>query len=280
MEIINYTRTYQDYLNELNEQLELLCDYCRQMDQGNLRYAKPLATLVRVLVHQTPKSNSLFYLMGKQQSMKFCSSSKTYQNKKNIIYLVTLIHVAKKISFELDGLKIKPVYVPNLDRNINHMRWLKYDDWYENIVFINNKENNDGLIKLEQEPGSKLTISRKKIITYFANKAGGAHFSKKVDEDLYYLSKSLSSMEYEDVKPQNLYKPGEKYVPGIPIENSLHAALRQIAYELIQTIVREFGLKPTYVGTHKDILGYDVDKAAYEMCVRFNPKTREVSTTH
>lgn len=276
---MKYIKTQQDLKVELSEQLDVLCDFCKQIDNGKLHYAKHLATLLRVLVHLTPDSKSLFYLLNKQHSMKFCSTGKTYPKYKDIIYLLTLITPARKFIVNGGSLESELVFVPNLNKNKNPMKWISFDKWYRDPVFIFNKESNDGLIMLEQKPGSKLVVSRSKIITYFANKDGGAHVDDQVNLDMYSLSKSLSSMEYEDIKPQTTYKPGEKYVPGIPIQNSLHAALRQIAYEIITTIHKEFGLQPSYNPSHQNILGYEIGET-HDHCVRFNPSTRQVSTTY
>lgn len=276
---MKYTKTRQDYIVELGEQFDLLCDYCKQLDNGKLHYSKPLATLIRVLVHLTPDSKSLFYHLKKQHLMKFCSTSKTYPKYNDIIYLMTLINPARKFSIKDGNLESELVFVPNLDKNRNPSRWISFDKWYSDPILITNKENNDGLILLEQKPGSKLVITRKKVITYFANKDGGGHVDSEVDLDMFNLSKSLSSMEYEDVKPQSSYNPGEQYVPGLPIKNSLHAILRQIAYELIITISNEFAMVPSYNPSHQTILGYEIGET-HDTCVRFNPSTRQVSTTY
>lgn len=51
-----------------------------------------------------------------------------------------------------------------------------------------------------------------------------------------------------------------QFVPGIPIKNPLQSALRQIAYEIITTIHKEFGLLPSYDPTHQNILGYEISE--------------------
>ncbi|PFL23253.1 hypothetical protein COJ07_06665 [Bacillus cereus] len=275
-----YRKTEKDYLDDLSEQLDLLIDYCAQIDQGKLLYTKPMGALLRVLVHQTPKSTSLFTHLQRQHLMKFCSTSNTYPNNDNIIFLMTLITPAQKLPVS-SGQIINSdlVFVPNLNRNKNHKSWITFDQWYNSPIFIVNKESDDGLIMLEQKPGSKLVITRKMIITYFSNKDGGTHVDSQVNVDMYNLSKSLSSIAYHDTKSQHSYKPGEKYVPGIPYQNSLHAALRQIAHEIISTIQREFGLKFSYNPSHTNIIGYKIEET-FDTCIRFDPKTRRTSITN
>lgn len=280
MVAIKYTKTESDYLDDLNDQLELLIDYCQQMDQGKLLYSKPMATLLRVLVHQTPGSTSLFTHLNKQRSMKFCSTSKIYSEHNDILYLVTLITPGKKAIIR-DGRVIDYEYnfVPNLDRNTNHKNWITFDEWYNLPIYIVNKDSDDGLIMLEQRQGSKLVVARKDVITFFSNKDGGAHVDAKLNIDMHSLSKSLSSAAYEDIKPQSSYRPGEKYVPGIPYQNTLHAALRQITHEMILTIRKEFGLRFSYNPSHKSIIGYKIDRT-YDTCVRYDPVTRQISTSN
>jgi hypothetical protein len=246
-----------------------------------MNYALPLATLIRVLVRDgSPSSKSLFYLLNKKETMKFCSTSNVYRAHDNILYLLTLITAAYKPVIE-NGRIInqEPVFVPNLNRNITHKNWISFDEWFNCPIFIYNKESYDGLIKLEQTEDSKLIISRWDIINYFSNKSGGTHISPKVNMDMYTLEKGLGSMEYQDIKPPESYKPGEKHVPGIPFRGPLHAAIRQIAHELILTIRREFNMGRNYNPSHKKIIGHTIEKAT-DRCVRFNPVTRQVSINH
>lgn len=278
---MNYSRTESDYLEELSTQSELLIDYCDQLDSGKTNYVLPLATLIRVLVRDgSPSSKSLFYLLNKKETMKFCSTSTVYKDYEDVLYLLTLITPAYKPIID-NGRIInqESVFVPNLNRNVTHKNWVSFDDWFNYPVFIYNKGSNDGLIKLEQTKESKLLVSRWDIINYFSNKSGGTHVSQKVNMDMYTLEKGLSSMEYHDNKPIESYRPGEKHVPGIPFKGPLHAAIRQIAHEIILTIRKEFNMGRNYNPSHKKIIGYTIEKAT-DRCVRFNPLTRQMSINH
>ncbi|TDT83164.1 hypothetical protein DEU41_0605 [Bacillus sp. AG1163] len=275
---MNYKRTENDYLEELSNQSELLIDYCDQLDSGKMNYALPLAALIRVLVRDGgPNSKSLFYLLNKKETMKFCSTSNIYPDYDDILYLLTLITPAYKPVID-NGRVInqEPVFVPNLNRNTAHKNWISFDEWFNYPVFIYNKGSNGGLIKLEQTEDSKLSISRWDIINYFSNKSGGTHIAQKVNMDMYTLEKGLSSMEYQDIKPLESYRPGEKHVPGIPIKGPLHAAIRQIAHELILTIRKEFNIGRNYNPSHKKIIGYTIEKIP-NRCIKFNPVTRQIS---
>ena len=47
--------------DKLKVQLELLRSYTEHFDSGMIHMALPMATQVRVLIHQTDKSNSLLH---------------------------------------------------------------------------------------------------------------------------------------------------------------------------------------------------------------------------
>jgi len=275
---MNYSKNEEDYLEDLSEQTDLLIDYCQQLDNGKLSYAKPLATLIRVLI-QDGKYPSLLTLLNKKDSIKYCSTTNDYSDHDDIIYLVTLITVANKPKI-IDGVVKgnEPIFVPMLNSNSKNKRWIDFDDWYKSPVIIYNKESHDGLIKLEKSDDSILNKNRYDIINYFANKSGGAHVSGKVNTDMFTLEKGLSSMEYQDTKNQSDYKHGERYVAGIPIKSPLHAAIRQIGHEMIYTIRKGFNIRKSYNPSHKDIIGYKLP-TSFERCVRFNPENRQMSIT-
>lgn len=273
---MNYTKSENDYLDELNEQTDLLIDYCSQLDQGKTSYSKPLATLIRVLI-QDGRYPSLFKLLDKKDSIKYCSTTGDYSNFDDIIYLLSLIAVVDKPIIENGSIKqhVKS-FIPMLNSNKINKKWIDFNDWYKSPVFIYNKESNDGLIKLDKTKDSLLVKNRYDIINYFANKGGGAHVSQKVNKDMFELEKGLSSMEYVDNQDVTALKKGDKHIPGIPIENSLHAALRQIGHEMIYTIRKGFNIRKSYNPSHKDIIGYKFTGLS-DRCVRFNPETRKMN---
>ncbi|WP_373836173.1 hypothetical protein [Jeotgalibaca arthritidis] len=276
---MNYKKTEADYLEELNEQTELLIDYCLQLDKGKTSYSKPLATLIRVLI-QDGKFKSLFTLLGKKDSIRYCSTAGNYSDCDDILYLLTLITVIDMQIIENDKLKgYEKIFVPMLNSGKVNKRWIAFDDWYKSPVLIYNKESNDGLIKLEKTQESLLIKNRYDIINYFANKGGGAHVSEKVNKDMFELEKGLASMEYVDVQDMTTLNNGDKHIPGVPIGNSLHAALRQIGHEMIYTIRKGFNIRKSYNPSHKNLIGYKL-AGLPERCVRYNSETREMSISN
>lgn len=276
---MNYTKTEKDYLIELSEQADLLIDYCEQLDKGKMSYAKPLATLIRVLV-QDGKYPSLFTLLNKKGSITYCATSKDYSEHEDILYLLSLITVANKPIIQ-NGRVVgqRAIFVPMLNSRKEPKRWTDFENWYKSPVFIYNKKSNDGLIYLEKEPGTLLIKSRYDVINYFANKGGGAHVSEKVNNDMYELERGLASMEYVDAVPLESMAAGQKHVPGIPIENSLHAALRQIGHEMIYVIRKGFNIRKSYNPSHSNVIGYKLT-GLEDRCVRYNPETRQITLSN
>lgn len=273
-----YEKNHQDFLDDLDEQVELIRDYCKFLDQGKMHFSKPLATAIRVLVHQTNSSTSLLKHLNVLDSMSFLSTSKKYETEDDIIILVTLITAAEKVKIKRDKIiKKETIYVPNLNKNNNKTRWLGYEDWYKNeSILISNEITDEGLVPLYTAKSDRLIASRMSIVTFFSNKDGGAHIDRKSEKALYRLSKNISSFDYRNTKPLNTYKRGDRHVPGDPIKYPLQAALRQIAHELLLSVDKQFGLDLDYQYSHTDILGYDL-YTFKNYCVTFNPDNREMS---
>lgn len=273
-----YIKTHQDFLEELNEQIELITDYCSALDQGKMHFSKPLATALRVLVHQTGSSTSLLKHLGVLSDMKFVSTSKHYDTDDDIILFLSLISAAEKVKIKRNKIvKREYIFVPNLNSNIHEPIKLNYQDWYENEkVLISNEITDDGLINLYTHNSQKLIASRKSIIDFFANKDGGAHVDSKSEKSLYRLSRNMSSFDYVEKKPFNTYRPGDRHVPGEPIKYTLQAALRQIAHELIISLTDKFELQLKYNPSHQKILGYNLSEC-FNLCVTFNSKNREMN---
>lgn len=226
-------RDNDDYLETLHEQLDFLIDSCEKFDMGKFHYAKQIATQVRVLVHQTNLSTSLLTWLEKQDTMTFCSTASL---PKNAIYFISFITLVNRIILNESGSKsIEHTFLPILNSNKTvGKKWINFENWYNHPVLI-------------CKPTS---ISRKDIIMYLSNKDGGAHVDSYVDENIYKISKGIESLVYATDKPleEDPYQKGEPYI------NLINAAARQIAHELILSIRKEFGIRPSYNPTHKYLL--------------------------
>lgn len=232
---INIERESSDYIEALEEQLEFLINNCKNFDSGNFKYAKQIATNIRVLVHDTRTSQSLLQLLNRKESMKFLT---TVSSPKNVVFQIGLvIPVDVFIQSDSNHYTSEPWFIPTFTKSKNK-KWVSFDTWYSQNV-------------LTCDPTS---FSRKQLITYVANKDGGAHIDKSLPEDFYHLSKGISSMLYRNHGPINTHN----YEKGEPYKYLHLSSIRQIAHELILSLRKEFGLSLNYNPTIKSFTNQDI----------------------
>lgn len=214
-------RNVSDYLDSLNEQMEFIVNACKLYDEGNYFYAKQIATHIRVLVHDTKQSISLFNLMEKKDTMKFCSTASF--PKKAVLHISFISPVNKVI----DG-KSEHTFVPNLNESgsKSNKKWVNFETWYDQKVLVSGEN----------------TFTRKDMILYLANKDGGAHIDPYIEERYYKISKGLESFLYSSSGPSERLSPNQDK----PFLNLINAAVRQIAHELILSIRKNFNIRPNY----------------------------------
>ncbi|MGH2116569.1 hypothetical protein [Aerococcus sp. L_32] len=235
MKNINIERESSDYIEALEEQLEFLINNCKMFDSGNFKYAKQIATNIRVLVHDTKTSQSLLQLLNRKESMKFLT---TVSSPKNVVFQIGLV-IPVEVFVQADSNQYisEPWFIPTFTKS-NNRKWVSFDTWYSQNV-------------LTSAPTS---FSRKKLITYVANKDGGAHIDKSLPEDFYQLSKGISSMLYRENGPLNTHT----YEKGEPFKYLHLSSIRQIAHELILSLRKEFGLSLNYNPTIKSFTNQDI----------------------
>lgn len=191
-------------INEyLNEQIEFLKVSCRSYDSGFIGESKRLATTLRTLVHDTPKSNSLLKLANKT-GMNFIDTAIPYDDG-NLLSHSSLV----QFHMTLSGTKIMPFLD---DTEITLVPFL---DWWNGIVLVDSKRNE---------------FSRKDITLYLANKAGGAHVDRAIDE-LYDNLCNKNSMGWNNGLGDGRVIAGEDNVP---------ATMRQIAHEAIKSFDKTY----------------------------------------
>lgn len=243
------SRDFSDYQENLEEQLHFIVNACKMYDQGELIYAKQIATHIRILVHDTKFSTSLLKLLNRKESMKFCSTA-TFP--KNPIFHISFI---SPINIRRDD-KIINTFVPNFNETSpgENKKWVDFNTWYNHNVLVS-KPN---------------YFSRKDMILYLSNKDGGAHIDPNIEERYYEITKGLKSFLYSSAVSltEDPYHKGEPYL------NLYFASVRQIAHELILSIRKEFGIRPDYNPSFKsfginglepqDIMVVEGDKIEYE----------------
>lgn len=182
----------------LQEQIGFLERSCVAFEDGYIDEAKRIAVIVRVLLHDTAISHSLFMQL-------------TYKDYMLIDTCPSLeVGIPGKI-FQA-GLAIPSLkgYVPRhkVSSTANPV-WLGFDNWWNNPV-IKTKDR---------------TYSRRELVLILANKEGGAHVNPTLTAHFEKLKHEGSGM--------SISRDGEDPKPMTKEE---HACLRQIAYELLESL--------------------------------------------
>jgi len=193
-----------DELNDqLDEQIRFLIASSASFDSGFTGEAKRLANTIRIMVHDTKNSTSLFTQLG---------------IKERLYYYNTAIPDS---SFGLTGIMTttagggKTEYVAPLD-NGGELRkkkpWILFSEWWEemNVLYDGNTRFN-----------------RRKLILSLANQDGGAHVDPSLDESYFNLTRNNSLNVYHENQP----------VKGVVL-----ASVRQIAFEISRTLKDKYPL--------------------------------------
>lgn len=200
MKIARHIESYRKLFGEIIDALRLSC---QSYDKGYFGEAKRLATSVRVLVHDTNTSHSLFEQLGIKRKLAFSSTPSAY-GKNNLLAECHLV-------MALVG--PQPTYEAALDRLPFPWQQLPFDGWWSQVVVRDAK-------------GER--FSRKDLVLWFANKEGGAHVDPKLDE------------RYRKLQDENSFgftfvANGAEATPTAGVEL---ACMRQIAHEILCTVER------------------------------------------
>ena len=195
-----------------DEYRELLSELCNAFDAMETDvFALPISTAIRVLVHDTNNSHSLLGQLNRK-NIQFLSTNTISNDASVHLGLVRRINVGV-----LDGKGGEARYWPHCDErdfpDMSAKNNLSFTDWWS-------KE------KILQSGSSSLT--RKDLVLAVANKDGGAHFDKKVEQKYDEFRHSWSG-ETSLIGTQSRQSRGYDNIPTRP-------SIRQIAHELKETI--------------------------------------------
>ncbi len=204
-------QTIEELRAHLDEQLEFLRLSSKSYDSGFTGEAKRMATTIRVLVHDTPKSISLLKQLNLKNGKFFSTSIKestlgSGQQRVGSYAGLVGVFVGRNVSS----------YVPYLDETPSGITgYIDFDNYWNETIFIDNKGNK---------------FSRKDIVLSVADQDGGSHVDPILDKKYANLSRQ-NSMGWMSGDDQGHWVS----VKGVEL-----AAIRQIAHELLRTLV------PTY----------------------------------
>ncbi|HHB1900389.1 TPA: hypothetical protein ACOQ9V_005381 [Bacillus cereus] len=229
MDIENY------YLEQLKEQASFLNDSCENYDKGKFSHAKMLSAIIRTLVKDPDnprpnnKTKSLLTHLNRKNDMKFYN---TGFEAKNAVLNVNLVGLVTVPSATPTTKQYDHIYLPLLDNSDQvDVKWLTFEQWWNSHIILINQES------------SPVFFTRKRIVLTMAEQDGGAHVDSHHDIDKEYLELSTAAKSYF----YNVDQVGNES----PIVNMHYALVRQIAHELLISLIKEFKLNITYRPTNE-----------------------------
>jgi hypothetical protein len=198
-------QTREELESHLKEHIEFLISSANAYDNGYKSESKRLAVSIRVLLHDTQQSTSLLSQLN-QKNGKFVDTATPIEDNNASSHAGLIMISATNFGSE---------YIAPLDKPIMGTKiWSPFDTWWNDIVFIDKQSRK---------------LSRKEIILGVANKDGGAHVDPSLDDKYAALSRhnSLGWVQTDGVNDRHIPDP-EK------------AAVRQIAHEVLKTLIPEY----------------------------------------
>ena len=179
-------------------------------DNGFEDEAKRLAVVIRVLMHDTPKSTSLLTLLNRKD-IKFYDSATPY-DPNNLLPYNGLAMIG--ISSEKGAMYVAPLDggAPTRSRT----RKIPFNMWWENVFVIKDKNGK--------------TFTRKGLVLNTANTDGGAHVDAGLDAVYASLSR-FNSLDWKFFRHD--IEDDFRNSPVLP-------SIRQIAHEVLKTLRDEF----------------------------------------
>lgn len=206
-----WTRTRAEILEALNVQRRAIEISCKSYDEGNRWEALRLATSVHLMVHDRGKNDrALLTQLGVKAGMKFLASAPP-TDPRNLLREVTLAGI--KLNFG-GGKESSAEYVPLLDSGPERHRLLPFSKWWEDEQIFRDGE---------------FSLTRRKLVFTLRSQEGGAHFDE-VQQNPHY-----ERLARETKTAPVVIGAGR---PATPIMKAELASMRQIAWELLESLAR------------------------------------------
>ena len=208
-----YPHSRSDLVRHLYAQIGHMERSAAAFDDGHEAEAARLATSIRVLVHDNPRSASKSILgqLGVKDSLRYLDTSLSHRGLRPD-------HPGWDAG--LASMEIEPGrggrYVPMLD-NLpkERRRYTNFSAWWSKVIY------------------RRVGFGRRELVMNLANTDGGAHVDSALEDSYADLTKrNVLGWEYSD-------DAGSRPFEG----NSAQASVRQISFELLDTIRNQ--LSPT-----------------------------------
>lgn len=175
--LAKYSLNKQELIEHWNDQLNFIRISSKNYDEGNEQEARRIATSLRIMIHQTKYSHSLYKQLN--PTFIFWSSGSLY-TPSNLLSSWVLL----SMNIDVKGIRYTPI-LNNNDRTF----FLTFEDWWNEIIF----DDKEGF------------FSRRDVVLYVANQDGGSHVDPSLDEAYAKLTKfnSLGWVDNNGNKPIN-----------------------------------------------------------------------------
>lgn len=190
-------------------QVDLLVLACKNFDDGHEIASYHLAITLRVLLHDTHTSVSGLTHIRKK-GIQFLDTASDMLPDSTYLGLVY-----RSFNNVHDGIGGEVLYKPNFTNgfHLKNKKWSSFQEWWKKIVFRNIN-------------GTSLT--REELILKVANREGGAHIDKIIDQKYELFSKNYSGGTTVMGMKSGIVRQFDN-VPVLP-------AVRQVAYELLSSL--------------------------------------------
>ena len=195
---MTYPLSRDELERQLAEQLGLLQRSADLFDQGYEAEAKRLAVGLRVLLH-SKRYPSLLKQLDRDQ-IPFLDTSRAPDP-------ANLLSTHSLLMMQIEGSTVR--YVARLDEGSRAPRMTPFQDWWSDVIFLDR---------------DKRAFSRADIVLSVADQDGGAHVDATLRPDYAALTR-LNSLGWRT-------DPADK-----PVLGAERAAVRQIAHEVLRTLV-------------------------------------------
>ena len=216
----------QRFKDKLAEQLRCLRNSCESYDRGDKSEAVRIATILRVLMHDTRYSTSLLTHLKAKDKIKLYS---TIDPPPDPIEYHGMGRVYLNVSEDYEvSRRIEPV----LDFEAGPPVPVSVLDWWEMPVFVSRADAGIRFAgSLAATAGENFFIRRKDIIRGAADKEGGTHVDEKPAPDYERLASAGILRMYEG----EIELANGCIVRLPPLEDAPFVFLRQMGFEVLES---------------------------------------------
>jgi hypothetical protein len=210
-----YARQRPELLRVLGQQYEMLVTFGGAFDSGQAVAAFPLAVVIRVVVHDTPKSHALLVQLGERDRVRFRDTALPI-NPANLLTMHAGLTIMR-MTMGTGSSWVPRLVAPSAPGA--PLGSIRFGAWWDGSIVLRDTHS--------------VTWTRQNVVLDLANREGGAHVDPMRPEDLKALEED-NSMGW--THSDSITGDGQPMLNG-----PLLPSVRQIAYELQVSLESHFG---------------------------------------